>query len=107
MADIELVVKIPEEIRLALIYNIQLSMDQQSICDSWIKHAIITGTLLPKGHGRLIDEKELKKEAIRCEWSRNMYDKLDHTLSYMKPIIEADRSVENDKRREDTTRFRM
>ena len=44
MADIELVIKIPEEIRLALINNIQLSLDQQSICDSYIKHAIINGT---------------------------------------------------------------
>ena len=44
MADMELVIKIPEEIRLALINNIQLSMDQQSICDSCIKQAIINGT---------------------------------------------------------------
>ena len=46
MADIELVIKIPKEIRLALINNIQLSMDQQSICDSYIKQAIINGTPL-------------------------------------------------------------
>ena len=55
MVDIELVIKIPEEIRLALINNIQLSIDQQSICDSYIKQAIINGTPLPKGHGRLKD----------------------------------------------------
>lgn len=34
MQEIQLVIKIPEEIRLALINNIQLSPDQQSICDS-------------------------------------------------------------------------
>ncbi len=55
MADIRLAIKIPEEIRLALINNIQLSLDQQSICDSYIKQAIINGTPLPKGCGRLID----------------------------------------------------
>lgn len=60
MGDIELVIKIPEEIRLALINNIQLSIDQQSICDSCIKQAIINGTLLPKGHGRLIDGNEIE-----------------------------------------------
>jgi len=60
MSDIELVIKIPEEIQLALINNIQLSMDQQSICDSYIKHAITNGTPLPKGHGRLIDADYLK-----------------------------------------------
>lgn len=47
MPDIELVIKIPEEIRLALINNIPLSMDQQSICDTYIKQAIINGTPLP------------------------------------------------------------
>lgn len=53
--------------------------------------SIYNGTPLPKGHGKLIDENELKKEAIRCEWSRSMYGTLEHTLSYMKPIIEADK----------------
>lgn len=53
--------------------------------------SIYNGTPLPKGHGKLIDENELKKEAIRCEWSRSMYGILEHTLSYMKPIIEADK----------------
>lgn len=62
MADIELVVKMPEEIRLALINNIQLSIDQQSICDSYIKQAIINGTPLPKGHGRIAD----MDAAIKC-----------------------------------------
>lgn len=49
MVDIALVDKVPEEILLALlalINNIQLSMDQQSICDSYIKQAIINGTPL-------------------------------------------------------------
>jgi len=49
MLDIKLAIKIPEEIRLALINNVQLSVDQQSICDSCIKQAIINGTPLPEG----------------------------------------------------------
>lgn len=61
MTDIELIIKMPEEIRLALTNNIQLSIDQQSICDSYIKQAIINGTPLPKGHGRLKDEDEIVK----------------------------------------------
>lgn len=55
MSDIELVIKIPEEIRLALINNIQLSPEQKSISDSYIIHAIVNGTPLPKGHGRIVD----------------------------------------------------
>ena len=59
MADIELVIKIPEEIRLALINNVQLSSDQQSICDSCIKHAIINGISLPKS---LIDADKVQEK---------------------------------------------
>ena len=71
MEDTYLVIKIPEEIRLALINNIQLSMDQQSICDSYIKHAIINGTPLPKGHGRLmiLSEDKLKENQINLDFS--------------------------------------
>ena len=43
---IELVIKIPEEVRLALINNIQLSPDQKSISDAFINTAIINGTPL-------------------------------------------------------------
>lgn len=63
MADIELVIKIPEEIRYALINNIQLSQEQQSISDSYIKQAIINGTPLPKEN----EKKDLSKrvEALK------------------------------------------
>ena len=54
--EIELVIKIPEEIRLALINNIQLSLDQQSICDSCIKQAIINGTLFSEELDKIRDE---------------------------------------------------
>ena len=65
MKEIELIIKIPEEIRFALINNIQLSIDQQSICDSYIKQAIVNGTLLPK-HGRLIDANALNRKDVNC-----------------------------------------
>lgn len=71
----------------------ELVKNQNSVCpeaDSAEK-IILKGTPLPKRHGGLIDETELKKELIRRECSRIMYDTLDHTLSYMKPIIEADK----------------
>lgn len=96
MADIELVVKIPEEIRLALISNIQLSLDQQSIYDSCVKQAIINGTLLPKGHGRLIDEKEISLSGIHFQTELDharMIGKLNTALT----IIEADKESERSK----------
>jgi hypothetical protein len=86
MNDIELVIKIPKEIQLALINNIQLSIDQQSIYDSCIKQAIINGTPLPKGHGRLIDADALPLIAI---------DDANHGSNFIKiapTIIEADKA---------------
>lgn len=95
MADIELVIKIPEEIRLALINIIQLSMDQQSICDSYIHQAIINGTPLPKGHGRLIDADELDVTTVTTDdYSGNevldvvLKDDIDDAPT----IIEADKA---------------
>ena len=85
MADIEVLIKIPKAY-----YELVLERCKDPV----LLNAFKSGTPLPKGHGRLYDENELKKEAIRREWSRHMYDTLDHTLSYMKPVIEADRGEE-------------
>ena len=57
MANIELVIKIPEEL-----YKEQLSSNW--IGNIIIHDAIVNGTLLPKGHGRLIDENDLDGEYI-------------------------------------------
>ena len=100
MADIELVIKIPEEIRLALINNIQLSMDQQFICDSYITHAIINGTPLPKGHGRLVDIDLLRDQVSHDE--REAFSKhqvwllLSAHNKKISTIIEADKEQEDD-----------
>ena len=94
MADIELVVKIPEE-EYRWIIKSDETVFASIASKECMLHAIKNGTPLPKRHGKLFDENELKKEAIRCEWSRQMYDTLDHTLSYMKPIIEADKENYN------------
>ena len=56
MSDVELVIKIPEEIMEYIKNNGCLSV----IYNSEIASAIANGTPLPKGHGRLIDADELK-----------------------------------------------
>ena len=93
MKDIELVVKIPEEIRLALINNIQLSLDQQSICDSCIKQAIINGTPLPKGHGILKDVDNIKTAFPCGEYIRT--ESVRATIDHEETIIEADKESED------------
>ena len=94
MADIELVIKIPEEIRLALINNIPLSIDQQSMCDSYIKHAIINSTPLPKGHGDLIDCRKLQNNIddkdLKSPKDISKIQTLRKWINNQKPIIKAD-----------------
>lgn len=53
MADIELVIKIPEEK-----YNYVIKQVAERI-DNPLKLYIANGTPLPKGHGRLIDERQV------------------------------------------------
>jgi hypothetical protein len=68
MADIELVIKIPEEIQLALINNIQLSLDQQSRCDAYIKQAIINGTPLNKERNENDALDKIKEDVKKWYW---------------------------------------
>lgn len=50
MADIELVIKIPEEVKNRLCFGITYPKDIQVVCE-----ALNDGTPLPKGHGVLKD----------------------------------------------------
>lgn len=57
MADIEVVIKIPEEVKNRLCFGVTYSKDIQVVCE-----ALHDGTPLPKGHGRIGD-----LDALRCE----------------------------------------
>ena len=59
MADMELVIKIPEEKYKWICKN------NPNATDDMIVGAIVHGTPLPKGHGRVIDLKMKKLEKIR------------------------------------------
>ena len=62
MADIELVVRMPEEL-----YEANRSgLVAEEIWN--LRIAINDGTILPKGHGRLIDADTLKKDDEVTEW---------------------------------------
>lgn len=78
MADIELVIKIPEET------YIHLCNDESIGASLLIENAIRSGTSLPKGHGRLIDADALPLQYI---------DEANHGSNFIKiapTIIEAD-----------------
>lgn len=67
MADIELVIKIPELYYKELITTDDFYLD---ILEKTVKN----GTPLPKGHGALIDRRELKKEVYTTtEWNGDIH----------------------------------
>ena len=53
MADVELVIKIPEEVYEMIMLKINTSVVAKSCSEA--EKIIANGTPLPKGHGRLID----------------------------------------------------
>lgn len=92
MADIELVIKISEDSYKATCNGYMLSSDVEDVVN-----AIKNGTPLPKGHGRLIDEKEVKKmieEAkVNSEHSKTFAENI---IKFAPTIIEADKAESED-----------
>lgn len=85
MADIELVIKIPEEVyRYAKKYNVSsvLALREIGMC----MNAIANGTPLPKGRGRIADIDKVLEEMK----ATRTYD-IPFALERVKPIIEADK----------------
>lgn len=78
MADIELVIKIPEEV-----YKKAQEIPNAQWDAVWL--AIKHGSQLPKGHGRLIDA-----DAVLAEPIGNTYKDIE----IAETIIEADKEVE-------------
>ena len=96
MAGIELVIKIPEEEYKEIASHtdedysfVYLNLDQLRRLDN----AIRKGTPLPKGHGDLIDRKELKKEVhTTTEWNGDVHRIVyEASVDDARPIIEADK----------------
>ena len=82
MADIELVIKISEDVYTRLFDNgVPTSLADGIVIDT----AIRKGKVLPKGHGRLIDESQIAGDS-----SWDIADRLDATPT----IIEADTEYE-------------
>ena len=90
MADIELVIKIPEGLKK----DFELEQWTALSCME-MKNALIKGTPLPKGHGDLIDRNELMStRIITDDYSGNeiMDVVLAEDIDYAPTIIPAERS---------------
>ena len=79
MKDVELVIKIPGEIRKAIFDGVYCGISDKRVYD-----AIKNGTPLPKGHGKLKDADHY----IKMQWEHPDYSLTDDEPT----IIEADKA---------------
>lgn len=91
MADIELVIKIPEEVyeRFGYEYREEAAISMRT--NDMILNAFCNGILLPKGHGDIVDIETL----IDMFWDGNSMEITKYDLSVIEPIIEADKGADN------------
>ena len=95
MADIELVIKIPEDIRVAIgqMGLLRIPNEMIRVVDKAIQH----GTPLPKGHGDLIDRNDLLKHYDNTTYHNGIEERKIHfvQIGYVNDaptIIEADKA---------------
>ena len=97
MADIELVIKIPKE-------EYEMIVDSEDCGLNILTRAIAHGTMLPKGHGILIDADGLdeavykKFDGIQCYdgTGYDIYSDMKYCIDNVPTIIEADKEVKSD-----------
>lgn len=99
MADIELVIKIPENTYHQIQALVRADYFEHDICGNSMRR-IANGTPLPKGHGSLKDADKLKRAFVM--WSMavqgNFTDADIASIIYnSKTIIEADKAESEDK----------
>ena len=88
MADIELVIKIPEKTVNEIKDNVMFagSISSEILWD--VTDAIVNSTPLPKGHGRLVDASDLLKSLMKyIDGDKTLGQCVDDTRT----IVEADR----------------
>ena len=95
MSDIELVIKMPEKIYkhiMSMQFYIPGSRNGKSILEDILK-AIRTGKPLPKGHGRILDEKNILDTTNNDGGWYDLTDMSEY-IAGVKAIIEADTESE-------------
>ena len=89
MADIELIIKIPEDVFKRTVFYREFR--DLNDCVTTIK-ALENGTPLPKGHGRLIDAKAYEQDVRKHYFDDSTVIRCaEITLSNAPTIIEADK----------------
>lgn len=104
METVELVIRISEKHYNMITNDINLSADEYPV----LHQRIAEGVVLPKGHGRLIDEDALKKYiedgavchkcagngwgcSVDCEFPDHVNYKVEKMLKEQETVVEADK----------------
>ena len=99
MAEIELVIKIPEEKYQGIINRAEEILDPSTFCSPrYLYLAVLDGIQLPKWHSDLIDRNTLRETFARdCITDCGCCDGVDecHLLLDAPAIIEADKEIED------------
>lgn len=92
MVDVELVIRIPEEV-----YKKISNSNPSYAYDFPIYYAIKNGTLLPKGHGDLIDRNSIQEIILEDDLSQLIWNGDDQVNCelYAPTIIPADKEGED------------
>ncbi len=99
MADIELVIKIPEGLKKDFEFEQWTALSCMEM-----KNALMNGTPLPKGHGDLIDKEKLKeningwyafmKDICKQPYMTLKQEEIIGKIDIITPIIKADKEKE-------------
>ncbi len=81
MSNIEIVIKIPEEVKNRLCFGITYPKDIQVVCE-----ALNDGTSLPKGHGKLKDVDKIR--IIRCSPDSIIESNVEMAVQAVKQYID-------------------
>ena len=79
----QIVIEIPKKVYNALTH---IDFDAHFVVDE-MRKSIANGTPLPKGHGRLIDERDIVNGS---------YEVIGNRIYELEPIIEADKGSEGE-----------
>lgn len=95
MADIELVIKIPEE-------EYEMIINSEDCGLHTLTRAIAHGTILPKGHGALKDTDKIEDITWQEPYYRdalNVLSEIRDKIRNQRTIIEADKNVNEEKKK--------
>lgn len=95
MSDIEIVIKLDEDVKNRLCFGVTYTQDIQKLCE-----ALNNGTILPKGHGKLKDVDKLTLDVFECEEENWMWTNITKSgyskeqVESLETVLEADKSIE-------------